>query len=226
MKLFGKAPGALDPAREGDRFRDAGQWRQAAELYAMHLEDNPLDVAILVQAGNCLKEAGEYKQAEKRYRAALDIDPNNSDTHLQYGHLMKQMGRPLEAIESYKRSAERDPSNQDAILELIAAGACWGRLWLVGGRKPNKHHLVGRYRPYGIRERQQEPERDSAGRLEFVLHVASGAVAGYRAIPVIPEYDRHRILAASPAPLAALVRQFDAPINDRTMIDRAHCGGV
>ena len=89
----------------------------------MHLEDNPLDVSILVQAGNCLKEAGEYKQAEKRYRAALDIDPNNSDTHLQYGHLMKQMGRPLEAIESYKRSAERDPSNQDAILELIAAGA-------------------------------------------------------------------------------------------------------
>ena len=123
MKLFGKAPGTLDPAREGDRFRDAGQWTQAAESYALHLEDNPLDVAILVQAGNCLKEAGEYKQAEKRYRAALDIDPNNSDTHLQYGHLMKQMGRPLDATESYKRSAERDPSNQDAILELIAAGA-------------------------------------------------------------------------------------------------------
>lgn len=42
------------------------------------------------------------------------------------------------------------------------------------------------------------------------------------AVPTItPCVYRHRILAASPAPLAALIRQFDAPINDRTMIDKA-----
>jgi glycosyltransferase involved in cell wall biosynthesis len=221
MKLFGKAPGTLDPVREGDRLRDAGQWSQAAEFYAKHLEDNPLDVAILVQCGNCLKEATEYKQAEKRYRAALDIDPNNTDTHLQYGHLMKQMGRPLDAIESYKRSVERDPSNQDAVMELIAAGAAaevFGMADVDAGTRTIWLDVTDLMEYARVNKSLSGIQRVVSN---LILHVASGAVGDYRAIPVIPEYDRHRILAASPAALAALVRQFDAPIVDRTMIDRA-----
>jgi len=186
MRLFDNAI-AANPVSDGDRFRDARKWRQAAECYAKHLEYNPSDVAILVQAGNCLKEAGDYPEAKKRYAAALQIDPDNSDTHLQYGHLMKLMGQRIDAMESYRRSTELDPRNQDALLELLAAGPA--------GETFGPSHLddsvntiwldVTDLMEYAKNNKSLSGIQRVVSNL--ILHIEAVVVTGYRLIPVIPE---------------------------------------
>src|SRR6185437_3898658 len=55
----------------------------------------------------------------------------------------------------------------------------------------------------------------------LILHVEAGTYGEYRVVPVVPEYDRHRVLAASPAAMCLLVRLFDQPVVDRGTVDKA-----
>lgn len=221
MKLFGRDRGSASFAQEGDRLRDAGMWAPAAEAYAKHLEANPRDIAILVQAGNCLKDVRRYEEAQKRYRAALDLDPDNADIHLQYGHLMKLMGRPEAALESYRISAQLDPGNEGAVAELLTAGIAGEVLGAPEVDDLSKTiwlDVTDLIEYVKVNVSLSGIQRVVAN---LARHVGAGVFEDYRIIPVIPEYDRHRILAANPMALVALVNLFDAPLIERQKIDQA-----
>ena len=223
MNIFRSKEEMRNVVREADVARDSRLWQKAADFYDEHLQANPEDTGIWVQAGNCLKEAGVYREAAKRYQKALELSPDDSDIHLQRGHLLKVMGRTGEAIESYKRSVECNPGNRDAVIELVAAGAA-GDVFSDFSAEAEKAVKTIWLDVTDLMEYAQHNKSLSGIQrvvANLVLHIESGIFKDYRVIPVIPEYDRHRILAASPAALATLVRQFDVPIVDRSMVDKA-----
>jgi GT2 family glycosyltransferase/tetratricopeptide (TPR) repeat protein len=108
--------------REGDRWRDAGDYVRAAEAYGAAVALAPARVDIHVQHGNMLKDSGRVKEAEAVYRAALARAPDDADIHLQLGHALKLQGKRETALECYRRAAELAPSLLAPQRELAAAG--------------------------------------------------------------------------------------------------------
>jgi glycosyltransferase involved in cell wall biosynthesis/tetratricopeptide (TPR) repeat protein len=114
-------PANSEARRQADRCRDEGHWSEAAVWYRKHLDQHPDDVAIWVQAGNCLKDAASFDEALAAYRRAIVLDGSgDADVFLQLGHLQKLMGKREDAIEAYRTSLAREPRNNPALSELSA----------------------------------------------------------------------------------------------------------
>jgi tetratricopeptide (TPR) repeat protein len=105
--------------RAGDRARDAKRWSEAATHYAAYLKNNPKDIPIRIQLGNCLKETGQLTKALEAYKIAIDLDEKHADGHLQIGHLFKIMGRTADAIQAYHKSFELNTHDNPAFAELL-----------------------------------------------------------------------------------------------------------
>ncbi len=89
---------------QGDRHRDKGLWREAAQFYEKGLVRSSRPFPYLVQLGNVLKEAGDLDAARQAYERALAIDRLDADLHLQIGHLGQRAGKRQQAMESYERA--------------------------------------------------------------------------------------------------------------------------
>jgi glycosyltransferase involved in cell wall biosynthesis len=98
------APSKRNYREEGDRFRDAGEFAEAADAYDAHLTDNPDDFDIWVQRGNCLKDSGSHAAAKMAYERAINVRPDDADVYLQLGHLLKIQNKHDDAIGFYKKS--------------------------------------------------------------------------------------------------------------------------
>lgn len=105
----------------GDQARDRKAWREAAELYQLHLRLRPDDWPIWVQLGHARKEGGDLIGAEAAYRTAMAQAPGDADVRLHLGHLMKVTGRTNEAIDLFERSFELEPGLR-TYAELVELG--------------------------------------------------------------------------------------------------------
>lgn len=111
---------AVDYRSDGDSNRDAKQWVEAATAYCRHLDANPEDAAIWIQAGNCFKESGNFARSLAAYRKAEELEPNNFEVHLQLGHLHKVCGHLSAALAAYERAAALDPDFGEITHEIRA----------------------------------------------------------------------------------------------------------
>ncbi len=57
--------------QDGDRYRDAQEWRAAGRAYDAALKLYPFERSYWVQAGHAAKEGGQFARAEIAYRTAL-----------------------------------------------------------------------------------------------------------------------------------------------------------
>lgn len=126
---FGNSVGSL--IREGDRARDAKQWRSAVTYYERVVAAQPALVAIWVQLGHARKECGDLAAAETAYRAALQLEPNSADTALHMGHLHKVAQRLEDAVAWYRRSLQLDRRNIHAREELAAIARLDNDYWVA-----------------------------------------------------------------------------------------------
>ena len=208
--------------RDADSARDAGQWTKAANLYAEFLQKTPKDFNITVQLANCLKEAGEYDRSLSIYQKALELSATDSDVYLQQGHALKLSDRKAESLASYKKAYQLDPRNQDALRELIALGDTAN---LGGPEAPSALDVKTIWLDITDLIEYAKHNKSLSGIQRVVANLASYAkkasIDGFRVIPVIPEYDRFRILATNPALVEALTLIFDTPGADRKLIDKA-----
>jgi tetratricopeptide (TPR) repeat protein len=109
-------------ASQGDRARDLGNWSEAAQQYALALEQRPNWPDIRVQYGHALKESGRLLEAEDAYRRAAGEAADPADALLQLGHALKLQRRYVEAEEAYFASLSHDPNSPHALAELLALG--------------------------------------------------------------------------------------------------------
>jgi glycosyltransferase involved in cell wall biosynthesis len=100
--------------------RASGDWRGAAEAYALYLVSNPADWAIWVQHGHCVKEAGDPRGAIASYRRAEAGMPDDPDLPLQIGHALKRAGDLEGARAAYARALDLDPVGDEAWREVSA----------------------------------------------------------------------------------------------------------
>lgn len=103
---------------KGDGYRDARQWKQAAEAYWHALDKSPYLDPIWVQYAHALKEAGELAEAEKAYRRALELAPKDWEPLLHLGHVLKLQGKFDEARAAYVAAAAIRPDNADLVREI------------------------------------------------------------------------------------------------------------
>mgnify|MGYP001474348102 CR=1 FL=1 len=90
-----------DYLRNGDRFRDAGEWDDAAAAYSAALAQDAGQADIWTQLGHCLKEGGRFQQAEIAYRKAYSLAPE-SDAPLHLAHVLKARGKHEQALVVFK----------------------------------------------------------------------------------------------------------------------------
>lgn len=112
-----KGRGQIGPVEQADQARDAGRWREAAELYAKAFIEGSRQPGLLVQEGNCHKEAGDFSKAYDAYCRSRTLVPT-ADCDLQIGHLLKISGNYMESILAYRRAAQH--GDDRAEIELAA----------------------------------------------------------------------------------------------------------
>jgi glycosyltransferase involved in cell wall biosynthesis len=208
--------------READGARDAGAWGKAAALYSEFLETNPSDFDIIVQLGNCFKEAGELDKSIIAYQKAIMLNPSDSDVHLQRGHALKLADRKQDSISAYKEAYKLNSKNQHALRELIQLNEV-SHLPIDSKLVDLKTKTIWLDITDLIEYSKHNQSLSGIQRVvaNLASYVRNVLIEGYRVIPIIPEYDRSRILATNPALVAALIALFDTPGADRQLIDKS-----
>jgi glycosyltransferase involved in cell wall biosynthesis len=210
--------------RAGDRARDAKRWSEAAKHYAAYLKNNPNDVSIRIQLGNCLKEAGQLANALDAYKTAIALDDRHADGHLQIGHLLKILGRTADAIQAYRKSFELSPHDNPAFAELLAMGGVpqVDGTDDVGGDGTaiiymDVTDLIDYLRVnVALSGIQRVVSNLIANTREFAT-----SATGIPVRPVLPDYSGSRVFRVSLSLLEGLISLVTSGRGDRDMIDRA-----
>ncbi|GEM16300.1 group 1 glycosyl transferase [Gluconobacter oxydans NBRC 3293] len=205
--------------REANIARDQKKWSQAADLYKKALEGNlnkNKRFAALVQLGNCLKESGDLSSSLDAYNEAMKIFPKNSDLHLQMGHLFKIMGRTGNSVLCYRRAVEIDPNNKDALLEIERNGDFLPEKFSNFGGSSEIENVAGirtiwldvtDFIDYAkVNVSLSGIQRVLAN---LALYIQEANIPGYRIVPIVPEYDRFRVLSVQVNSFLDLVKVFD-----------------
>jgi len=209
--------------RQADSMRDAKNWQAAADLYgaAIAREGNSRKTfRYMIQRGNCLKEAGDYDGALESYNCALKINKEDSDLFLQRGHLFKLLHRTNDAAVSYQQSFNVNPMNKDAKFEIERGGG----IAVIRNNKMADNQSaqtiwldVSDFVAYAkVNVSLSGIQRVIAN---LVLHLKSFDTENYRIVPVIPEYDRFRILSTSLSSFIELVSIYEEITVRREKID-------
>lgn len=93
------------PHRRLHALVDAGRTRDANDVLAAALADEPLDPELRYLAAALHLDAGEADAAVREARAALYLDPALSVAHLLLGHAMRALGQDEASARSYRRAA-------------------------------------------------------------------------------------------------------------------------
>lgn len=205
--------------REANLLRDQKQWASAAQLYNKAI-NGKLNInkkfAALVQMGNCQKESGDLPGALGSYEKALKIFPMDSDLHLQLGHLFKIMKKTGKSSFHYRRSLELDPKNENAALEIERIGDFFSYEAhnLSDGREvmsSSSIRTIWLDMTDFVEYAKVNVSLSGIQRVlaNLALYIKKFSVPGYRIVPVIPEYDRFRILSVQVESFLNLVGAFD-----------------
>ncbi len=88
------------------------------------LQQNPNDLAALVNLANLYFDAGKYDQAIGYYKRALAIDPDNPDTRTDYATALHGEDRDLESLAQLQIVLDKKPDFAEALFnEGVVANA-------------------------------------------------------------------------------------------------------
>jgi glycosyltransferase involved in cell wall biosynthesis len=210
--------------RAGDRARDAKRWSEAATHYAAYLKNNPKDIPIRIQLGNCLKETGQLTKALEAYKIAIDLDEKHADGHLQIGHLFKIMGRTADAIQAYHKSFELNPHDNPAFAELLGMDAV-PQIKGTGDIAADETAII--YMDVTdlidylrVNVTLSGIQRVVSNLIANTREFASSAT-GTPVRPVLPDYNGSQVFRVNVDLLEGLISLVTSGRGDRDMIDRA-----
>jgi tetratricopeptide (TPR) repeat protein len=120
------AAGAL-LTRGGEQMK-AGNFDQAAQLFASAATAEPKNALAALNLGAALQNLGKTADAKLAFQAAVALDPGNSQVHYNLGRLAEQEQQPAEAQAAFEQALTADPNNSEAHLALATlqrkAGQC------------------------------------------------------------------------------------------------------
>jgi tetratricopeptide (TPR) repeat protein len=105
----------------GRRAFDAGEFREAADLFRRALSVAPESLAARTNLGLALAQLGNAAEAAVQFEAVLAVDAANVTAHAGLGLLLARQGRDDDAVEHLQAAFRQTPS--DAIVSGALAGA-------------------------------------------------------------------------------------------------------
>lgn len=77
------------------------------------VEQNPRNIAALLNLANAETNENDFKQAERHYKKALDLEPNSLDAHINYANMLYHQERLSEALEEYRAAVIINPHSAE-----------------------------------------------------------------------------------------------------------------
>jgi len=193
----------------GDRARNRGDWAEAVTNYKAHLARKPGDFEIWVQLGHAAKETGNHAESRGAYTKAIELRPNDFDVRLNMGHLEKLAGQRDAAITAYKKAFQLNPKNTDALREIVG---------LEGDVSDLGDAVAQGFRTIYVDMTDLIVYVQTNASLSGIQRVVANLIEGIDAfteahqettvIPVIPEYDKGRILAVNRHLVLAMIESL------------------
>ena len=109
-------------------WRQARQYRDAATLYEVTLQENPDCWLAHLNLGNILLAQGRLDEAVAHYRRAEEIEPDYPSTHFNLAKVLLQRGQLPGAIAEFGQALRLNPGDAEARNNLGVALADSGRL--------------------------------------------------------------------------------------------------
>jgi tetratricopeptide (TPR) repeat protein len=109
----------------GWRHHQAGEHRQAEEVYRQILRGDPRNGRVWFVLANLCQAGGRLAEAIACYRQAVEIDPREAMGHLHLGNALLAHGRHAEAEDAYRRCLQLRPDDLQA---LVNRGFALGEL--------------------------------------------------------------------------------------------------
>ncbi len=101
---------------------DAGNLKQARELFSKALAKEPKLVNAQYNLGLIAEQEGDFKLAQASYEAAMEIDPHHRPSVLNLGRIYRSKEDYSKAIALYERALQEEEGAPDlAILNNLAA---------------------------------------------------------------------------------------------------------
>jgi tetratricopeptide (TPR) repeat protein len=174
-------PPQPDTLAHGRELQQAGDSRQAEEVYRRLLRGDPKNAEVWYALGQLCAAENRLAEAVASHRQATELEPRAADGHLQVGNVLLRMGNYAEAEKAFRRCLELEPGNVTALgnlgyslgemERLDEAKACYEQALRQRHDLPEVHHNLGNV----LREQGQ----------------LDGALACYdQAIRLRPEYGK------------------------------------
>jgi tetratricopeptide (TPR) repeat protein len=102
----------------GDAFREAGELREAIEIYRRALDRCPHFHDVRLRLGVALREAGLPDRALSEFRRIQRSHPDYPDAAVQAALTLYTLGRAEEACHEWQALLDREPDNPEAAMYL------------------------------------------------------------------------------------------------------------
>ncbi len=112
---------------QGWQFHQAGQFRQAEEVYRALLRADPRDARVWFALGSLCESDGRPEEAVVHMRQALELAPREAVGHFSLGNVLLKLGRYAEAELAFRRCLALQPEHVEALGNLGYALAELGR---------------------------------------------------------------------------------------------------
>jgi tetratricopeptide (TPR) repeat protein len=96
---------------KGNKFLDAGKYKEAINVYDKVLEQEPNDTAALYNKALALSSLGNFTDAIEYYDKVLVIEPNATDALIGKADNLAQLEKYEEAITLYDKVLEISPND-------------------------------------------------------------------------------------------------------------------
>jgi tetratricopeptide (TPR) repeat protein len=137
----------------GWQHHQAGEFRQAEEVYRQILRREPRNGRVWFVLGHLCQDQGRLAEAIACYRQAVEIEPREAMGHQHLGDALLQHGRPAEAEAAYHRCLQLRPSHLQPLVNrgfalgeldrLDEARACYEQALKIDPTVAEVHHNLG-----------------------------------------------------------------------------------
>ena len=114
--------------REGNKFRDEGNFNRAAELFTEAIDINPKNVIAWNNRGWACVELKKYKEAMSDFDKAIELDPNIWYSYLGRGQVYFNQKKQPEAFAEYNKALRINPNNA-VLWNNRGAARSWFNNW-------------------------------------------------------------------------------------------------
>ncbi len=113
----------------GALLRRTGRLEEAAGVYEVYLDEDPINVDILVEHGICLSDLDEFPEAVERFELALTLETDHAGAWYNLAITLYRMGQNADAITAMEKAHAADPRSP---LTLAVLGS-----WYMAGHDRN-----------------------------------------------------------------------------------------